>query len=307
MSEWSQGAALSLTKLLDPAGDDPELPVYLFGMHREGHDWTFATWNEVPAHEGGVASVSRRSVVGQAEVHMNAIHADDIPGYATYFWAVPQHNVIASVRFTHNVSGQEGMRSYVERFLTLESGHVVEGEVDGEMKIVGYSEGEGEPLVKVYPKFRTSAFVKAGHIEHILRNHARIRKVIRRGHLSVTNRADRGTLQHIVQFLRGRAAPNQVFLNKAAYVQLEYTPTLDELREMIAGESEDPGTTAWDDMGFVFQGEPNKKYWVGKSLASENFELDIERDTEATVNLESLSRALHARRAAILRLLRNDA
>jgi hypothetical protein len=306
MAAWSNGIALSLTKILDP--NDDELPVYLFGMRKVGNDWTFATWNEVPAHEGGVASVSRRSVVGQAQVHLNPINADDIPGYATYFWAVPDQNVIASVRFAYNISGQEGMRRYVERFLALESSHAVEGEQEGDLKVVGYCEAPGEPLVKVSPRFRTNAFAKAGHVRYILQNHARIRKVIRRGHLSVTNQAERTILQKTVQFLRGRALNNQVLVNRSAYIELEYTPSLEELNEMINSEADDPGTSAWDDMGFVMQGEPNKKYWLGRSLASDDFQLDVTRDadTGATVTLESLSEALTANRHAILRILRDN-
>lgn len=308
LAAWSNGAALALTKLFDPLGDD--LPVYLFGMRQVGNDWTFTTWNEIPAHDGKVASVSRRAVVGQAQVHLNAVDADDIPGYATYFWAVPDQNLIASIRFNHAVSGQQGMRSYIERFMALESSHAVQEQNDGgEARIVGYVENADAPMTKVAPRFRTGAYVKPGQVRYILNNHARVKKVVRRAHLHIVNPAEQTLLQGFVQFLRGGNGNNHAAVDRSAYVELEYTPTQDELRAMIEAETADLDASAWDDMGFIMHGETSKTYWLGRASASDRLQLDVERDadTGAIVTLESLSAALAANRAAILRILQDNA
>ena len=150
LHKWANGVELSQTKIANPAGKEGGMPVYLAGIEKHGDSWIFATWNEVPATEGGVASIAMNSVVGAPEVHINGIKPNSIPGYATYFWALPQLGVLASVRFNHKVSGQQEMRAYLERFLALESEYAVEGQnEDGALSIVGYRQREGEPVMKL--------------------------------------------------------------------------------------------------------------------------------------------------------------
>ena len=244
------------------------------------------------------------SQVGAPRVHINAIVANSIPGYATYFWVVPGRNVIASVRFVHTVSGQRPMREYVERFLATESPYVVSAQNgDGEDVIAGYAQ-DGRNIERVlYPKFRTVAFVKRGRSEYVINNYARIKRVIRRGHLTVANAVDRRAWEGFIGFLRGRRpGQNQVVVDKSAYVELEYTPSQAELREMIAAETEADESGPWDDMGFKLQGE-KQVYWLGRSTASDTFLLPIERINEEIVDLNQLAETLNDHRARILRLL----
>ncbi|MCS3393216.1 hypothetical protein NX868_17670 [Burkholderia thailandensis] len=306
LRDWSAGMPLSLTKLFDDGGaNDERLPIYLAGIVARGNEWVFATWNEVPAHEGGVASISRDSPVGDPEVHINEIAENSIPGYATYFWVIPQRSLIASIRFVHNVSGQQGMRDYVERFLAREARYVVGGQnEDGENVVVGYAE-DGVNLDGVkYPKFKTLAFVKDGPRQYILDNVGRIRRVMRRGHLTVENRVQRTTWEGLVSFIRGRRPDDQpIVMDKSVFVEMEYQPTIDELREIFAREDENGDGRMWDDIGFKFQGEGSKPYWLRRSLASDSFEIYVERRNEEIVDLEVLAGSLNDHRRRILAIL----
>lgn len=304
LAQWSDGVELSLTRLFDAQGDQEIYPVYLAGLVRRGEDWVLATWNEVPAHESGVASISRSSPVGAPQVHMNQIAENSIPGYATYFWIIPRRNVIASVRFVHNVSGQQHMRAYLERFLAVESRYVVTRphEEHGEA-IAGYAE-DGENISQVlYPRFRTIAYVKHGERDYILRNAARIKRIVRRGHVTTTHGRDQQAWEGLVSFIRGRRPQrNAVVVDRSVYVELEYNPTDAELRHMIDSQDADEDVGAWDDMGFKFQGE-TKTYWLAKSMASDQFEIPVERVNEEVVELHHLAQTLDANRRRILALL----
>ncbi|WP_230954797.1 hypothetical protein [Burkholderia gladioli] len=306
LRNWSAGMPLSLTKLFDAGGANDEiLPVYLAGIVQRGNEWVFATWNEVPAHQGGVASVSRDSPVGAPEVHINEIAENSIPGFATYFWVIPQRNLIASVRFVHNISGQPGMRAYVERFLARESQYVVNGQNElGENVIVGYAE-DGLNIRGVrYPKFKTIAFVKDGQRQYILDNAARIKRVMRRGHLTVENQVQRSQWEGIVSFFRGVRADNHpVVADKSVFIEMEYQPTVAELREIFAREDENEERRMWDDVGFKFQGEGTKEYWLRRALASDSFSIPVERTNEEVVDLEALAGSLNDNRRRILAIL----
>lgn len=306
LRDWSNGMPLSLTKLFDAGGANEEmLPVYLAGIVGRGNEWVFATWNEVPAHEGGVASVSRDSPVGAPEVHINEIAANSIPGYATYFWVIPQRSVIASIRFVHNVSGQQGMRAYVERFLARESRYVVEGQNElGEDVVVGYAEDGAHVHGVQYPKFRTLAFVKDGQKQYILDNVGRIKRVMRRGHLTVQNRVQRAQWDGLVSFFRGRRSDDHpVVADKSVFIEMEYQPTEAELREIFQREEENEDGRMWDDVGFKFQGEGSKEYWLRRALASDSFIIPIERTNEEVVDLDVLAQSLNDNRRRILAIL----
>lgn len=304
LAQWSEGMDLSLTKLFDPDGPEQPYPVYLAGMAQSDGAWVFSTWNEVPAHESGVASISSNSLVGAPVVHMNEVAENSIAGYATYFWVVPARNVIASIRFVHNVSGQQQMRTYLERFLATESKYVLTEENDDGTKFISGYSPDGEPQgARTFPRFKTAAFINPGEREYILANADRIRRVIRRGRLDTHNVIERRWWEGVAGFLRVRAPEvPRVVVDKSALVSLEYTPTIAELEQMIDEQEADQSARGWDDMGFKLQGETAPR-WLGRSTASENFLIPVDRLNEEVVDLNHLAQTLHHRRADLLSLL----
>ncbi|MFO7127347.1 hypothetical protein P3E14_32305, partial [Pseudomonas aeruginosa] len=65
------------------------------------------------------------SQVGNTEVVLKEIPEGGIPGFATYFWFLPERNVFASIKFQHLITGQKPMQEYMESYLTLYSSHAV--------------------------------------------------------------------------------------------------------------------------------------------------------------------------------------
>lgn len=305
LAEWSNGVGLASTRMNPVDADDNEYPTYLFGLfHRRG-DWVFATWNQVPHSESGVASVQENSIVGDPQVVMNEIAEDSIPGYATYFWIIPEHNVIASIRFNRAQTGQFPMTRYVSQFMATASAYAVVDEDDDEERVVGFRNDPNSAPLKLRASFKTSIFAKPGPRDFLLQNYHRIKKIIRRGHISATEASELRWWQSSLRtiFRSDSAAQGRAVINKRVYVELDYSPSLDELQEIIAGQDGDIEATGFDDVGFELTGEGNTKYWLSRERARGTFNLDIVRHDEETIDLQSLLTALQQWRPQILALL----
>lgn len=300
---WSSGKSMTLTKIFDPEASDHEMPTYLLGILKSGNDWIVAIWNELQSTDGGVASVSNDSIVGRPQVHTNTIVPNSIPGYATYFWLLPQESLMASIRFQHRTTGLQAFQKYAERFLGAYSKHVVREMEDGVKKITGYTiDGKGPATNSLQARFRVLANMKSSELDKLRESVDSIVRVLRRGHLQGTKAEDQTTFATFVQFVRGTGKKVAMLKPKHVSLELDYTPSLDELNGMIESEEQDLGVSAWDDLGFKLKGEA-KIIWVRNSRARGKFLFDVDRLDAEMIDLQSLARALAADKRKILGLL----
>lgn len=307
LKTWSVGLPLASTKMLDPknTGHQSSYPIYLFGIAALKDDWVIATWNEVASTDGTVASVNMHDAVGAAKVHENQIVKNSIPGFATYFWFPANTGLMATIRFQHPNNGHGQLQQYFKDFMATHTSYVVvDDSKPGIRTVVGYSNEADNTLKKVQPRFKTTAFVKDGELDVIRSQHANIRQVVRRGHLTIQKQLDKEFWQKAIRYIRGSSnASNSHFVKQKAYVELEYTPTLAELNTMIDAELNDFESSGWDDLGFMMKGESNKIHWVGRSSAVGDFMMNVNRTNTETVDLKSLLTSLNQQRADIMSLL----
>ena len=308
VASWATNMPLPLTRLFDPKQGSDHFPVYLVGAGQVGNDWVIATWNETPHHRAGVASIMLNSIVGQPVVLMNGLVNNSIPGYATYFWIASDLNVMASIRFMHNVTGQIGLRDYIRSFLRQESRYAIEAvgpTTTNNTLILGYSNAPNNIPMAVQPRFDTEGYRRTGgDREHVMANVTNITKVIRKGSLQASVLEERDLFQKAVSFMRRqRIVANTLTDNRSIRIELAYTPTLEELENMIAEEDSNPATTSWDDLGFVLKGEPSKIYWIGRSTVRNETNLPVTRTNAEIVDLELLAQELSNRRSSLLDFL----
>ncbi len=303
--EWSKGLELSLTKLLDLATDADELPVYVLEMVPCGTGWILACWNEIPTSSGNITSVSKNSIVGAPEVHLNEVVENSIPGYATYFWIIPEKNVIASVKFSDFTTGLSAMSGYLFDFLMLESRYAIDAtDADGQPYIAGYTDKGDKISTAAKPKFKLTTYSKKGRRAYLLENYAKIKKVLRVGRVTLENVSDRTTFQQLIRFLRGDPTKHQdVEVGvRSAKVELQYTPNKDELIAMIEADDSDDDGSRWEDLGFELNGEDGT-IWLNRSRASDTFSLNVELNASGVVNAMKLSETLDEQRPQVLQLL----
>lgn len=304
LSAWSMGKQLVGTKTFQPEDGSDLHPAYLLDIREGDRSWLVTTWNQTPANEAGVASVRGESSVGDAEVVMNKIDQGSIPGFATYFWFIPDRNCFASVRFQHLWTGQKSLQRYIESYLELFSPHVVinAGNLD-EHEVLGYTKVPNDKPVRgfISPRFRTSLVEKPGDLDLIRQRVDSIRRVIRKTTLELNMQQDLAIWQKFLEWTHMKA---QGARKDKVRVQYELTSriTLPELTTIIT-EWEENHDREWDDYGFVLQGEASKPYWLSRSLARCQVDLDITRNNDEVVNPASLLKALTDKRDQLLGLL----
>lgn len=309
LAGWSRRKSLAQTQTFQPADTDSFLPVYLFDIQQIDGESLVTLWNQTPANENAVASVMADGSVGQARVHMNSIVPGSIPGFATYFWFIPDKNVFANVRFQHAISGHLPMRSYMRGFIERSSMHVVyapDGSSSGkggvDIEILGYRKDTSSQVQNdLAPRFSTSVFTKPGEFDMLLQNAYNITKVRRRTTLQLQTAEDLALWQQMWRRIRGTARPAHSDSVAVEY-DIKTTVTEAEVKAIIEQWNSEEDKPTWDDYGFQLKGE-SQTHWLSRAYARDNFDLDVDRRDAEVVDGESLLKELQRKRPTILKLL----
>ena len=290
LSKWSKGKKLGDTKIVQPDGGN-DLPVYFFGIEHQGGCSMITMWNEVPANsENKVASVPANDVVGKVSTYLNDIKQGTIPGFPTFFFAMPAKDVFATVRVDGTVTAQSAFQNYCEQFLAMRSSYVVLAEIDPkkptELEIVGYSDGDEEPEFRVYPRFRTSVFTKKALVDHIIANFGNIKKVHRKSNVDMATKPALSLFQeglNLFGLKKVSAKPKSVGFRSSMNVSLTEAETKGLIKkwEKVSMESE------WDDFGFEISSDKNVN-WLSGSVARGELNVDDIRGADGQVDAKKL-------------------
>ncbi len=141
---WTRAKPLGNTCPFQGGDDDDVSPVYCFDIVQDQHngDVLLTTWNSVPSTEGNIASVDPRSQVGAPSVSLTDLPAGAIPGYATYFWMIPEHNLLATLCFSRRLNGHRGLVKLMNEFMAKCTRYVVVNEEDEGYQVLGYCDSE---------------------------------------------------------------------------------------------------------------------------------------------------------------------
>lgn len=301
---WSRGKQLAMTKTYEPADGSDLLPVYLMDITTDQNGCLVTMWNQTPATEGKVASAMGNSAVGNTEVVMNDIPEGGIPGFATYFWFMPDAGVFASIRFQHLITGQKPMQEFIESYLGQYSGNVVLTEPDPgvDVELLGYRQSSAHPVrTDVYPRFRTQLMRRAGEYDLLLEQAHRIRKIHRKTTLRLNRPEELAFWQKAYQIATLRRPQNLPDIIKFKY-EVKAEMNRDQVQEIINSWLADHDRE-WDDYGFLLSGEQSP-HWLSHSIARDEFPLDVDRNNLEIVNPESLLRAITGGLDEILALIR---
>ena len=147
-------------------------------------------------------------------------------------------------------------------------------------------------------------FSKKGRRAYLLANHEKIKRVLRVGRVTLENVVDRTTFQSLIRFLRGDPTVHQAVEVgvRSARVELQYTPTEEELKAMIEADDADDDGSRWEDLGFDLNGEDGT-IWLNRSRASDTFSLNLEVASSGVVKTELLAETISAQRNQLLQLL----
>lgn len=303
VKEWSDDKALIETYLYEPKND--LLPVYLFDIKEKNSDWLITMWNQVPSNGQSVASVMGDSQVGRADVVMNAVAEGSIPGFATYFWIIPQKKIFATIRFQHLITAQKAMQEYMESFLEIASSHAcIDYDEDDNILnhngfIADQDTEDEEPNQRIHPRFRTELVRRPGKHDLIRNNAHQVSRVERNTMLKLNNAEELDWWQRLMRFTSIHIPNDKPDRMRLRY-RLTTSVTEDDVNSIIEAW-EDNQDKQWDDYGFVFRGS-SEIHWLSKSLARDEIEIEIKRSNDEVVDADSLIDALSAMKADLIKL-----
>ena len=274
---------------------------YCLNCIQRNNQFLVTMWNQIPTTQNNaVAAISADSTINVTTYSFKEFPKNTIPGYATYFWIIPDKNLLATIRFHHSKNGHKNFTKYLNEFMAKFSSYVVaeENNEDEHNLILGYRETDDDEIQSLNSRFHDSIYKKDGMIEYISQHQNRITKIIRKNRLSITESDDRGFFTRMMdRVLLQNVNPESTEV-KVKY-EVNYTPSQDQLQQIIR-EWNEKNETRWDDIGFNISGHT---YWLSHSTAKDKIDLNITRDNDEVINTQSLIQTLQINQDRIFRAL----
>lgn len=306
LQQWVDGKLLGQTATYGANEGDEVAESYLLDLHHGTHgDYLVGIWNRLPGNKHHVSSVGIGDAVGAASAEVTPIDRNRIPGFATYFWVMPEQRRVASIGIKHLSHGLINFGNYLGGFLKfINPEHVVLSDpADGDELVVdGYrADRNADPHpAGVRPMFTVKSIPRGGDIDFLQRNVAAISKVMCKTVISTAEPGERNWLQSMLDLSRIHKAPPPNEVDAHVRVEFPITLTLDELNSSIAEWEEDISDSSENDLGFRMNDGTNK--WLRKSHARLTQRLDVHWIDDELVNLETLLRQLQVHRQEVLAL-----
>lgn len=298
LKQWLTGKTLqqTLTTNFLSAGSE-RLPVYCANVTKSHSKRTYllVTWNEVESSNGGISSISKDEPLATvaSSVQNTGLPAGHIPGYATYFWFIPEDNILATIRFNHINNGHYGMNYYLKGFLTRFSKYAQLSEVKkGEYEISGYGIDNENIIENIYPQFNSSPKKLEGRIDYIKSKRNSIRKIIKKTILENDLSENKTFKQKILKNIGFSNTSIEEPL-KMKY-EFNFEPTRQELDDIINNWNKENRNDSWDDIGFKLEKEATP-LWLKSVVPSEDIDLNVIRTNDEFIDFNRLLIDLESR------------
>ncbi len=302
LRNWIAGKLLGETKTY--SADAEAMPLtYVVDVTEFQGDWLLTLWNELENTDGKVASIDGLAEVGRANVTMTEFGVGSIPGFATYFWFMPDLGLMATIRFQHAASRHLAMNKYLKFFLSQFSSKVVlsdENIENGDINIIGYRASPSSEVAHYKPQFKTALLRKPGPIDFLLERAEKIRKVSKKEVLKIAERPKRVWWQSLLVNLHVQppaTRPHEVKVNYEIEVD---GLSADQLQNIVdAWQAEDQDANNY---GFDLKGD-GKTYWLDRAFVKDTVTINVQRKNDELVEAESLLEALRRHRQHLLGLV----
>ena len=307
LKSWIAGKALNETQTysVDPENNESNLlRTFCYSIDSKSGEYLITTWNENADVGGKIASIDSLGITGSATIETAEISEGFIPGYPSFFWFIPSKNIFATIQFNTRLNGRKNLDVYLNEFLSTRAKYVIYDEENGENKIVGYGESE-ENCFHLTPKFNSTLYKQPGEIEFIKQNRESIRKFIKKDKLKLERTETTNRWQTVYRFFTGQTPATSCSIEPKVSIELEMTPSENELENIISQWQSDIESYPIGDVGFTLVGHP-QPYWLRQSIASDEFELDVHYSgQEILVPSDKLLEELQRRRNSILAIVHN--
>lgn len=263
----------------------------------------------MPHTDAGVLSLPNNSTVGSIQqADANAIMANSIPGYPTYFWFVPSLNIFATICFSTTVNGRAAMENYVKQFMKLYSQHVVK-ELDqqtNQLVIKGYSKEPKDPQEKVFkyqPTFSSRLYPLPQGLDVLKDKAPEIKKITKKATAEYRTQISKSLFQQVLGLFKGiqrDPVASDIFTVKTE-VSMPNGLTAAEVQSLYDEWTSDVDSLHSLDYGFVID---NEQFWFSHALAKWEGELALSfTEQDSFANIATLLSELESKKSTILAII----
>lgn len=244
-------------------------------------NYLLITWNKIASSSNGVATVSGKSKVGEANIQTTNYSPDDIPGIPTYFWIMPSKNKFATLNFDFSQNGRQDLHKYLREFFAKWSRYVVDHlDDDGVRNILRWEDPTDNTKIYTFlrGKFESKLVVNPGKIQFLLNNWKDIRKIYQHNEMSIAEVIKLPKIAKIGNFLGMNYEPKK---NPGIKFKLEadiHFNSKEELSVLIKDWEKNTNLTKWENLGFGLLGNTQKPIWLAESRANDYFDCPLEKD-----------------------------
>lgn len=277
--------------------DPSSLKTYIAGIAENDGIYAIVLWNQVQGDGKSVNSLPADALVGEAKAEKSRVKKGNIPGYPTYFLAIPSKGVIGTLRIVDNVPGLDGFRRYCSLFLENSSRGVVTELVGSEVVILGYRESKKEEVQSLHPRMAMQVKRDKTRAQYIRDNAAKVRKVVRVRTLDVAKNPSDFTAWQ--QFLKLVGLSSTHASRSEMRVKNEVDVNNDEYSIIkLVDDNEHIVVAKENDYGFVFSGSA-EPHWLSSAICGASQELDVE-GVNGVYSASSIAKGAAQRKAALL-------
>lgn len=222
-------------------------------------------------------------------------------GRPSYYWVIPEYNVIVSIKFDHSVTDSQLFEQYVTACINNRVQHANRKRNHTEKGFVRISYNDDNGIKYSY-RFKKKLKSINTSDSHLLDLSRKVTHIIRRETIAVHSKDERAEWVKIFNEVIPLVSAKPKSKKRKIEVKAEAKPNLNEIKEIIemnANEGRKP--TDWDNVGFMTD---TGTTWVDKYRLRDH--ITIVKDPDHVLSAEELFREISSRRDNFLKLLKED-
>lgn len=271
-------------------------------------DYFIAMWNRTHDAGDSVYALNPSATVDNISTstfHRGNLPPDSIPGFATYFWLIPNKNTMATITFGTPRTGMSAFSYWLENFILTESRYT---RFDSNNNFLGFASGSNTPNPNLEPRFKREMHRNPAKLDLIRSHRQQITGLVRRINLSRTQQVHESTLDRLARLAGlNQNSPNIPTETQLSY-ELSFTPSEAELEELIQPFEENIPQNGWEDVGIKFSQSnlfgASKIEWLSKSYAKSQINLDVDWIIHGQLlDMDDLKNKILGRREELIALI----
>lgn len=265
------------------------------------NDRVIVLWNETLNVSGNVFGISTSKEIGNKTILKTGFDDENaIPGIPSYFWMIPDENLIVSLKFAHSTQGKIPFENYFHGFLANFSSNRV---FNSDNEIIGYSrDGSGSPHASRYcPRFHMKRAPNDTEKNELMSRSAEITQILKKEKLFYSVEDHRGRLEEffngILEGFTATVAKSKDDGFRIINHRVQFQPSAKQVESIIDQHRDRPVDSHVINVGFVVAG---RNRWLDKMHFSQSVDLEVDIKDKEIVDPDAIIKSLDSRRESLI-------